>query len=197
MTEGQSFECSNEYRTRFYDDAIKLANEKVDFCSFIGFFKMTNISQFNEQAQDARKSVKDSGTDLCRFIDPYDVLDSSGPRRPLLIFSFDESHILTDTPKDAGWTLFVELRRTLRELVDLPIFSLFLSTVGRFHLFSPEIRSDPSTRVAKADLVPLNPITEVSFDDLAFPAKEDTVTLGRVVQVDWISHLGRPLYAYL
>ena len=36
-------------------------------------------------------------------------------------------------------------------------------------------------------------ITEVSFDDLALPAREDTVSLDRVVQMDWISHLGRPL----
>lgn len=165
---------------------------------------MTDISKFeidDKQAQETntpRRYIKDSGERLCKFLDRGGVLDSStGPRRPLVILSFDESHVLTDTPKTGGWTLFVELRRTLREIVGFPIFSLFLSTAGRFHLFSPEIRSDPSTRVSRADLVPLDPISEVSFDDLAFPAKEYTVPLSRVVKLDWISHLGRPLYVCL
>ncbi|KAI0245005.1 hypothetical protein BJV78DRAFT_1270710 [Lactifluus subvellereus] len=57
-------------------------------------------------------------------------------------------------------------------------------TCGRFHLFSPEIRSDPSNRITNSYLVPLDPISEISFDDLAFPAREDTVTLDRVVQLD-------------
>ncbi|KAH9979127.1 hypothetical protein BJV74DRAFT_798332, partial [Russula compacta] len=34
----------------------------------------------------------------------------------------------------------------------------------------------------------------ISFDDLAYPARESTITLDRVVHMDWISHLGRPLF---
>jgi len=49
-------------------------------------------------------------------------------------------------------------RMTISEMVDLPIFSLFLSTAGRFHLFSPENRSDPSVRVSNAELVLLDPV---------------------------------------
>ena len=127
------------------------------------------------------------------------MLDSrKGPRRPLVVLAFDESQVLTDTSKNSGRILFFELRRTLRELVYLAIFSLFLSTAGIF-LPRPspsEIRSDPSTRVAKVDLVLLDPILEISFDDLAFPVEENTVTLDRVVQIDWICHFGRPLYVY-
>jgi hypothetical protein len=114
----------------------------------------------------------------------------------LVILAFDESQILTDNPKDQDWTLFSELRRSLREIVDLPIFSLYLSTAGSFHLFSPDIKSDPSSRVTKAALSPLDPISEISFDDLAFPLQPDTVSLDRVVQMDWMSHLGRPLCVY-
>lgn len=138
--------------------------------------------------------VNETGKRLSKFIDPQSVLDTDkGPRWPLVILSFDESHILTDNPKDGSWTLFSELRRTLREIMDLPIFSLFLSTAGSFHLFSPEIKSDYSSRVTNAALTPLDPISEISFDDLAFAAQEGTVPLDRVVKTDWMSHLGRPL----
>jgi len=139
-------------------------------------------------------SVNMTGEKVCKFIDPDGVLDSKkGSRWPLVILAFDESQILTDNPKDRNWTLFSELRRTLREIVDWPIFSLFLSTAGSFHLFSPDIKSDHSSRVTNAVLLPLNPISEISFDDLAYPAQEGIVSLDRVVQMDWMSHLGRPM----
>ncbi|KAI0248394.1 hypothetical protein BJV78DRAFT_1354923 [Lactifluus subvellereus] len=64
--------------------------------------------------------------------------------------------------------------------------------LSRFHLFSPEIRSNPSRRVANRDLPLLHPISELSFDDLAYSAKEYAITLYQMVQMDWISHLGRP-----
>ena len=141
--------------------------------------------------------LKEVGERLCRFIDPDRLLDScDGSRRPLVILSFDESHTLIDIPKRSSWTLFSELRRVLREIVDYPIFSLFLSTAGRFHQFSPEIRSDPSGRITNHELTPLHPISEICFDDIAYAAKENTVALDKVVTTDWMSHLGRPLYVH-
>jgi hypothetical protein len=88
------------------------------------------------------------------------------------------------------------LRRILRQIHDFPIFSVFLSTAGRFDKFSPEIRSEPSARAREPHNRPLNPISEISFDDIAYPALRDTVTIDRVVDIDWISHLGRPLYVH-
>ena len=141
------------------------------------------------------KGVEEAGHRLCQFIDPFNVLDSiEGPRRPLVIISFDESHILTDNPRGTVWTLFSELCRIFRAIVNYPIFSLFLSTAGRFSRFSPEQRLDPSTRIANSELYFLHPICEISFDDIAFPANENAVSLRRVVEMDWMCHLGRPLY---
>ena len=141
------------------------------------------------------KGPRDAGGRLCQFIDQCKVLESgTGPRRPLVVLAFDEAHILTDKPRyQTNWNLFSELRRILRQIKDLPIFSVFLSTAGRFEKFSPEIRSDPSARTRDPDNRPLSPITEISFDDIAYPASKDTVTMNRVVDIDWISHLGRPL----
>jgi hypothetical protein len=144
--------------------------------------------------------VRDAGKALCKYIDPQGLLDSNkGPRRPLVILSFDEAHLLTGLPQrppsqHLDWTLFSELRQVLRELVDIPIFSLFLSTAGSANLFSPAIQSDPSSLVTNLQKLTLHPISEISFDDLAYPALESSVTLDRVVELDWISHIGRPLY---
>jgi hypothetical protein len=142
--------------------------------------------------------VKEGGGKICEFIDPDRKLDAAeGPRHPLVILIFDESQILTNTPEQSNWTLFSELRRTLRGILDQPIFTLFLSTAGRFNRFSPEIRSDSSKRVINNNFKLLHPISEMCFDDLAYPAREYTVSLKRVVEMDWISHLGRPLYVHI
>jgi hypothetical protein len=139
------------------------------------------------------EGVEESGERLCRLVDPHCLLDSAeGPRWPLVVFAFDEAHTLTDNPPNKEWSLFLELRRVLRRIHKLPIFSLFLSTAGRFNLFFP---ADPSNWVGDLSLRPLDPIPEICFDDVAYPALEDTVTLDQVVHIDWISHLGRPLYA--
>ena len=131
-------------------------------------------------------------------MDPQYKLDRpKGPRRPLVIFAFDEAHTLTDNPPEKPWNLFSELRRILRQISMHPISSLFLSTAGRFNLFSPVTRSDPSNRVRDAILLTLDPITEISFDDLAPNSPPDAVTLGEVVEMKWMCHLGRPLYVHV
>ena len=136
---------------------------------------------------------------LAQFIDPDKLLrrKEGFPRRPLVIFAFDEAHILTDNPptknRATKWNMFSELRRFLRQTSDQAIFSLFLSTAGRFNVFSPEISSDPSRRTQYSTLSPLDSITEISFDDLAYDAPEYKIMLEQVVDVDWMCHLGRPL----
>jgi len=142
--------------------------------------------------------LNDAGEKLCRFIDKRSVLDSQiGPRRPLVILVFDEAHVLTDNPPgQPSWNLFLELRRILQQFHDHAIFWVFLSTAGRFKQFSPDIHSDPLARAREPDNRPLDPITETSFDDVAYPALKDTVSLTDVISTDWISHLGRPLYVH-
>ena len=146
--------------------------------------------------------IENAGKLLAQFVDPHNLLDRhhvGQPRRPLVIVSFDEAHLFTDDPsmtnRATKWNLFSELRRILRQTSDYAIFSLFLSTAGRFNLFSPEISSDPSLRIKNSTLSTLDPITETSFDDLAYDASEDKIMLSYVVEIDWMCHLGRPLYA--
>ena len=203
MTSGQSFDSHNAYRVGFYDEVIKMARE-VNFLLLPLIFEIHTSFKFMRDCEDiqSRKSrygidreVEEAGKRLCQFIDPLNLLDSiKGPRRPLVIISFDESHNLTDNPSSTVWTLFSELHRVFRWIVDYPIFSLCLSTAARFIRISSERCPDPSTRIANPDLHFLHPICEISFDDVAYPASDNAVFLRRVVEMDWMCHLGRPLY---
>ncbi|KAF8331932.1 uncharacterized protein EI90DRAFT_3154338, partial [Cantharellus anzutake] len=170
MTTGQSHHATNPDRKTFYHEVIELANKFVKNGAH-GWY----VSRGDGLLQEA-------GERLCRFIDEHKVLESdSGPQRPLVVLAFDEAHVLTDNPPDQeGWNLFSELRRILQQIHDLPIFSLFISTAGRLNQFSPEIRSGPSAWASEPDHRPLNLISEISFDDIAYPALKDTVTIHRV-----------------
>src|SRR5258708_38816080 len=114
------------------------------------------------------EGLKDAGEKFCRFVDEHSVLDSqNGPRWPLVILAFDEAHVLRNNPPgQPSWNLFLELRRILQQFHDHAIFSVFLSTAGRFKQFSPDTR-EPDKR-------PLDPIQEISFDYVAYPALKDT-----------------------
>ena len=145
------------------------------------------------------EGLQKAGEALCRFVDEHHFLDwENGPRRPLVVFAFDEADALTDNPpiQDKDWNLCSELRRVLRQINELPIFALFLSTTGRFDKFSPVIRYDSSARAREPDNHPLDPISEISFDDIAYPALKGTITIQEAVSIDWMSHLGRPLYVH-
>jgi hypothetical protein len=121
----------------------------------------------------------------------------NGPQCPLVILTFDKADTLTDNaPGEEDWNLFSdsELCRVLQQINHLQIFLLFLSTsvqllatVGCFHKFFPEI-CEKSAWARDPDHHPLNSILEVSFDDITYMASKDTVTIGRVVEIDWISH---------
>ena len=215
MAEGQSYHGPNAYRESFYKKVTQSADE-VSCHEYPLFGEDDSLPKFLEGTKQKQNTngpdefhpyvskegdgIVTAGRLLSRFIDPGNLLDRDRdmPRRPLVILAFDEAHILTDNPpisnRTTRWTLFSELRRILQQTSEDPIFSLFLSTAGRFNLFSPEISSDPSRRIQNFSLSTLDPITEISFDDLAYDAPEYTVMLKEVVEMDWMCHLGRPLY---
>ena len=173
------------------------------FCENDGFLQFAGN---NELVGDEKKpghfvseleGPAEAGERLCRFIDEHHLLDpESGPRRPLVVLAFDEADTLTDNPPNNDWNLFFELRSILRQITELPIFSLFLSTAGRYEKITPVIRYNPSARARDPDNRPLDPISEISFDDIAYPASKGTITIHNTVSIDWISHLGRPLYVH-
>jgi len=203
MTKDQSFKTPNTYRTNFYKDVTALAS-KVSSLAFPVFVRMTVYFEvLDSESPDQyifkdMKKLEEAAKRLCQFVDPKGLLDrAKGPRRPLIVFAFDEAHNLIDIPSKFGLVcnLFYELNLVLQQIHKHPIFSLFVSTAGRVSLLpaSPPYLSDLSNRVRDPYHYSFDPISEVSFDGVAYPALENHATLGRVVEIDWIAHLGRPL----
>ncbi|KAI0259430.1 hypothetical protein BC834DRAFT_974310 [Gloeopeniophorella convolvens] len=166
MTHGQAFGSANDYRKKFYKDVIDGAR---------------TFASGSRRVHEQRQRHRPGGDEVERFIDPARVWgDQAGKetdlRRPFLILAFDESHRLTESDKQDGWSVFSELR--------LPSI---LSTLP----------SDPSSRISREEYSVLPPITETGFDVLAPVACEGVVTLSQVTGLDWICHLGRPLFGSL
>jgi len=224
MTEGLSFEETNKYRQSFFDEVIEQAN-RVGFSGwsspfeddhpsssrnslqipYIAFLLASYSTQHNPleltlTTGNVEYGVLEAGTRLKDFIDEHDDILSEveGTVWPLVVLAFDEAHILTEFPvDDRGWTIYSELRRCLCQLLGLPMFTLFLSTAGKFRLFSPDRPGDLPGRVVLGHKRVLPPITETGFDQFALPAIENETTLDQVVEDKWICSLGRPLCVFL
>lgn len=114
---------------------------------------------------------------------------------PHVVICWDESHSLLESLPEETWTRFFELQRALRTINDLSFISVFLSTTGKFHYFSPSPEYEQSMRLMTQKLHLLPPITEVGFD--LFAEKVDCVNeewpLQRVASTYQIVHLGRAL----
>ena len=95
---------------------------------------------------------------------------------------FIDEHRLTDSTKGPRRPLVVLAFDEADTLTDNP------PDQDTWNLFS-ELR-----RVLRQ--IQHNPISEISFDDIACSALKDTVTIDKLVGIQWISHLGRPLYVH-
>ncbi len=149
---------------------------------------------------EVKHGVLEAGINLKNFIDKDDVICSTkddGTKRPLVVLAFDEAHNIAEFPDDRGWSIYSAFRRCLCQLLDLPVFTLFLSTTGKFRLFSPDKQWGPSSRFVLGSKRVLPPITETGFDQFAKRAIENKTTLHKVVEDEWICSLGRPLCAFL
>lgn len=116
-------------------------------------------------------------------------------KKPFVILCFDEAHSLTTIEQD-GWSRFEELRRALRIIVELPVFSLFLSTKGKLEQFAPLPKKTGSNRIASGNLAMYAPIVATPLDVLAdrFPIySKKPWTLMRAASTYHMAHLGRPL----
>jgi hypothetical protein len=126
------------------------------------------------------RELQDAGERLVNFIFPQK--GSIKLRQPIVILAFDEAHQLASNSD--SFSVLSELRHILRELRELPIFTLFISTSASKFYHSP----NPD------DIKDLPPIIGSSFDALAYSVEEGVTTLDEVAQNKWMCHLGRPLF---
>jgi hypothetical protein len=112
----------------------------------------------------------------------------------MVILAFDEAHVLAEEVEaDNTWSQFSEFRRVLRSIRSYPIFSLFLSTTGRVHAFTPSPRDDLSGRLMVQNLALFPPFTELGFDQLVEKIHEGKVNIDQVVKYSFMCMFGRPL----
>lgn len=112
---------------------------------------------------------------------------------PLVVLAFDEPHVLSAEKHqfDTGYlSKFSELRRALRALNALPIFSVFLSTTGGIQNVTPRASNDTSGRVQKSELVLLPPFTELGFDQMVGPISDGALTIEEVSTIGFMVCFG-------
>ncbi|KAH9009629.1 hypothetical protein EDB85DRAFT_1902869 [Lactarius pseudohatsudake] len=107
---------------------------------------------------------------------------------PKIFIVFDKAHPLTSH--------FVELRRALRVLSDVSLFTFFLSTIGKISQFSPPRGRDASHRMNDGELKTPTPFIYLGFDQLMRNRKvfDKYKTLDDVTSLECIAHMGRPLW---
>ena len=131
------------------------------------------------------------------FLEPSTVNQKLDALLPVIILAFDEAHQLTEVQGSAEkpWSRFGELRRNIRTLKSLPIFSLFISTVNKISDFTAP-KHDMSTRIVNETLPLLPPFTELGLDQLlkASPIKENEIRMEEAATESFMCRFGRPLF---
>ncbi|KIL63636.1 hypothetical protein M378DRAFT_662372 [Amanita muscaria Koide BX008] len=182
MTAGQTFERQGSKRCGFYSDVVKYAN------------KVTSASFMRDGEQLRRTAL-----DLLKFLNPELEAAHIKTLPPLVVLAFDEVHVLSVEKHqfDTGYfSKFSELRRALRSLNELPIFSVFLSTSGKIQNITPRPELDGAGWVQKTNLVLLPPFTELGFDQMVGQISDDgdDLTIEKVSTIKSMVHFGRPLF---
>ena len=119
---------------------------------------------------------------------------SRASEHPLVILAFDEVHTLTKPEDNGSWSRFGEMRRAIRGLRTLSLFTLFLSTSVTLFGTTPTTQGrDVSARMLleRDDILPF---CELGFD--MFAKRLDfgkPVTLSRVTSEEHLTSYGRPL----
>jgi hypothetical protein len=134
--------------------------------------------------------------DLIEFLSPGLKDEARKTLPPLVILAFDEAHVLSAEKHecDTGYfSKFSELRRALRALNALPMFSVFLSTTGAIQNITPRPEFDTSGRVQKSEFLLLPPFTELGFDQMVRPIDDGALTIEEVSSIGFMACFGRPL----
>ncbi|KAH9173206.1 hypothetical protein EDB89DRAFT_2068954 [Lactarius sanguifluus] len=185
MSRDQSMNSPGQERKQFYEtvvDHAKAAGVKVDLPS----------DNDLTTALDALETV------LNRNSAPDEhSIKANRKRRVDIFLAFDEAHTLTDCYDDQEESRFVVLRRALSSILShSPLFSFFLSTSSKITQFGQSRGHDNSDRINSGCMTTPRPYIYVGFDQLVQNRKvRRGSTLDDVTSLDFIAHLGRPLWA--
>ncbi|GAB1517064.1 hypothetical protein RhiTH_000107 [Rhizoctonia solani] len=193
LKDGQTDEGVGGNREAFYEAAVtaaekdrKLVCEDDDVLKIPGLLKIL----FREMNASAEQMIHTLGP-------------SSSADKTQCVFYFDEAHSLTEPPKIVSevrtHSPYHNLGTVLSQLVDLPIFFVFLSAGSRLQKFAPSASDHPSLRFSKGEyLIP--PFTELPFDVFTdrvlkkMKGSNEPRSLRNACTIEVMSSMGRPLW---
>jgi len=115
---------------------------------------------------------------------------SQASEHPLVVLAFDEAHTLTEPRDEGSWSRFGEMRRAIRGLRTLSLFTLFLSTSSSLFGNTPATGLDVSARMLREGEV-ISPFCELGFDMFALPLDlRKTVKLSQVTSEEHLTSYG-------
>ncbi|KIL63609.1 hypothetical protein M378DRAFT_164281 [Amanita muscaria Koide BX008] len=190
MTAGQTFNHQGFKRCEFYSAVVKYANELLQppIISAPLDSSIRQLAPHGEQLDTRRAAL-----DLLKCLNPE--LEAAEIKTlktipPLVILAFEEAHVLLveKHQSDIGYfSKFSELRRALRAVNELPIFSVFLSTSGKIQNITPHAEDDGSGRL-------LPPFIELGFDQMVGQISDGALTIETVSNIKFMVRFGRPLF---
>ncbi|KAH8993716.1 hypothetical protein EDB92DRAFT_2113656 [Lactarius akahatsu] len=143
--------------------------------------------------------VQPSGMGKSRLLDELskDLRTQHHERRVNIFLAFDEAHTLTVYYDDQEESRFVVLRWELSSILGHgPLFSFFLSTSSKITQFGQSRGHDNPDRINSGYMTIPRRYIYVGFDQLVQNRKvRRGSTLEDVTSLDFIAHLGRPLWA--
>ncbi|KAM6501265.1 hypothetical protein JOM56_004279 [Amanita muscaria] len=199
MTAGQTFERQGGKRCGFYSDVVKYANKLLQppiiSAPLKSPIRQVTPADFMRDGEQLRRTA----LDLLKCLNPELEAAHIKTLPPLVVLAFDEVHVLSVEKHqfDTGYfSKFSELRRALRAINELPIFSVFLSTSGKIQNITPRAELDGAGWVQKTNLVLLPPFTELGFDQMVGQISDDgdDLTIEKVSTIKSMVHFGRPLF---
>ncbi|KAH9030051.1 hypothetical protein EDB85DRAFT_1891783 [Lactarius pseudohatsudake] len=178
MSNGQTMGSSGIQRVNFYGEVVDKATKGILRDTKSNKSKPGNKDRSRQSKPGDKSKLDEKKLDKHdkNLIDAFeslrsrindDSLSMEELRLPDVFLVFDEAHPLT-TPFESEGTQsnFVELRRALRVLSDVSLFTFFLSTTGKISQFSPPRGRDASHRMNDGELKTPTPFIYLGFDQL-------------------------------
>ncbi|KIL66156.1 hypothetical protein M378DRAFT_10426 [Amanita muscaria Koide BX008] len=160
MTAGQTFKRQGDKRRGFYRDVVTYANELLQQPTILlplnSPIRRATSPAFTRDGE--QLDIRRTALDLIKCLNPELEAAHIKTLPPLVVLAFDEAHVLSVEKHqvDTGYfSEFSELRRALRALNELPIFSVFLSTSGKIQNITPRPELDGAGWVQKSNLTNL------------------------------------------
>ncbi|KAA8908792.1 hypothetical protein FN846DRAFT_1010507 [Sphaerosporella brunnea] len=154
----------SEYRKRFCNDVVHFAQKafvQIDDAEW-RLFDFKNPEDPDYDSMKWHPAIQNILIEPLRQLVVDLIAMAPNPETAALFFAFDELANLLADGRDQRRVL--ALRRVVRVLRELPVWTFGLSTQAPISLLAPSLKEDPSRRVVRGDLAPVEPFYSFPLD---------------------------------